>query len=532
MRSLHKLLALGLLGHQSPVAEEEAEAVLLWSEDHETADTDNTLARLPNWYLDQTAPTDDSADAGAATARSSSGGSQNQAHTGSWSMRTSISVTATAQAGCRTNYRVYAEDDPTRDLYYGAWYYIPQTVAVGGFWQNMQFKCRNLDDGTTTVAFGLYIYNPNEGEMAYRLTYKLSEDAGVAGPFSGGSSTEAYSEDSDVLVPAAEWFHVEAYLKPASDYTGQIIVRLNGTEIFNWNNVVTMESGNFCNAWHITNYGKNLGVNTLGDGAATIVLYNDDETIGEGNWIYGSDVEPWSGEAATPEQAAAEFAQSLVSFWALDESSGNRSDQVNSLTLTDNNTVTSDTGKVYSLAALFAAANDESLSIADTTTLDLLDTQWWGAAWVYLADKSASRVIFSKFLTTGNQRSYRLSYASGVDRFQFGVSGGGGTVVSINASNFGSPTVNTWYLVTCYHDSVNDLIGIAVNNGAFNTVNHTAGVFDSTAGFRIGRTQTGEPFDGRIGPVMLGNNYLPTSDDWTWLYNNGDGQTYADFEAL
>jgi hypothetical protein len=278
-----------------PQQQQNLAAQLIWYENHEVDQAGKLYGRLSQWYIGQSTPDQDSAEAGTTATRPSDGAVLSQHHTGNYAMRTNIKPTSTGTAGCRTNYSILAETYPFGDFYYGAWYYQPSVVTVGNFWQNWQWKVRNMALSTAPyVAYALYVYNPAPGYMAYRLTYKLGEDAGVPGPHSGGV-TVAYSEDSSVLIPVAEWYHLEGYIKPAYDYTGQVIIRMNGVEIFNWNNVITMDQAtDRCNAWHITNYGRNLGLgSTLGSGNSTITLYNDDETIGLYDWIYGSAVQPW-----------------------------------------------------------------------------------------------------------------------------------------------------------------------------------------------------------------------------------------------
>ena len=60
--------------------------------------------------------------------------------------------------------------------------------------------------------------------------------------------------------------------------------------------------------------------------------------------------------------AEADLTDNLVAWWTLDETSGTRFDCVGSNDLADNNTVTSDPGKV-NVAAEFTLATEEFLSI-------------------------------------------------------------------------------------------------------------------------------------------------------------------------
>jgi hypothetical protein len=54
-----------------------------------------------------------------------------------------------------------------------------------------------------------------------------------------------------------QWFHLEAYLRQSSAFTGQIIVWQDGVEIFNQNNVKTRYSTS-ANDWSINNYGDHV----------------------------------------------------------------------------------------------------------------------------------------------------------------------------------------------------------------------------------------------------------------------------------
>jgi hypothetical protein len=68
-----------------------------------------------------------------------------------------------------------------------------------------------------------------------------------------------------------------------------------------------------------------------------------------------------------------ELLTNLVSYWKMDEASGQRNDSVGTNHLTDNNTVTSVAGKL-SLASHFVLTNSEFLSLAYNATLEPLET--------------------------------------------------------------------------------------------------------------------------------------------------------------
>lgn len=218
----------------------------------------------------------------------------------------------------------------------------------------------------------------------------------------------------------------------------------------------------------------------------------------------------------------------LVCYWRLEEASGSRADEVGGRTLTDNNTVTSATGKQGS-AAQFVRANSEYLSAASHASLSPGDTDFTLQAWVYLDSKpsgSQMRVI-DKYQV--GFKEYTLLYYQSGDRFELVVSANGSSDSAyVDANTFGAPSTGTWYLIHAWHDSVNNQIGIAVNAGTADTASHSGGVYNSAAAFEIGRNATsGYHWDGRIDEVALWSRVL-TGSERTQLYNGGSGLAYGD----
>lgn len=85
----------------------------------------------------------------------------------------------------------------------------------------------------------------------------------------------------------------------------------------------------------------------------------------------------------------------LDAWYQLDEASGNRADSTsNARTLTDNNTVTQAAGLIGS-AALFTAANSESLSRADTT-FSLTGNNWTISLWAYPTDVAGGAATYGR----------------------------------------------------------------------------------------------------------------------------------------
>lgn len=216
----------------------------------------------------------------------------------------------------------------------------------------------------------------------------------------------------------------------------------------------------------------------------------------------------------------------LTAYWKLDEASGTRVDSgANGQDLTDNNTVTSNTG-IINNAAEFIAANLERLSHVDSTTLSLGDIDCTMAFWVYLSSTNTAMGIGNQYAAAGS-RSWRLLYFSSSAKFRIGVSNDGTTVTN-HDSTFVNPVASTWYLVIWWHDSVNDLIGIDVS-GTSNTSSYSSGIFDSTADFNVGRQDSGGTYwNGRIDEVGFWKRVL-TAGERAELYNSGAGKTCCPF---
>jgi hypothetical protein len=223
----------------------------------------------------------------------------------------------------------------------------------------------------------------------------------------------------------------------------------------------------------------------------------------------------------------------MVEFWALDEASGSRNGSIASQTLTDNNTVTSDTGVVYSTAADFTRANSEYLSRASEATLQMGNINFWIGVWLQMATLpggTANYVIVSK--ENGNPSwEYRIDYNDSVDRFRFILFPSGGS--EVRGNNLGAAAANTWYFLMAWHVSSAAKLYMSINAGSIDDGNVLSTPSTNSSSFRIGaRSSTPTDFfDGVIGPVMIGKNYVPTTDDISFLYNSGAGRTLAAMAA-
>ncbi len=214
----------------------------------------------------------------------------------------------------------------------------------------------------------------------------------------------------------------------------------------------------------------------------------------------------------------------LAAYWKLDEASGNRADSYGGNTLTDNNTVGSTTGKI-SNAAQFVVANNESLSVASTADLVIGNADASLSFWFQLAAKVANQNIVAK--TAAGDGEFFFFYDQPSDRMKFTVHGaaGFGSTTTITANVLGSPATSTWYHVACYHDSINNQIGLWINGVAETPATHTLGVYSTSGAFSLGDFQFTSEFGGLLDEVGFWRRVI-TPREIVALYNGGSGLAY------
>lgn len=235
---------------------------------------------------------------------------------------------------------------------------------------------------------------------------------------------------------------------------------------------------------------------------------------------------------ATPLSARRGYLTSLVSYWELDEASGNALDVHGTNELTDNNTVTAATGKV-SGARDFESTNSEFFSLADNASISTGDIDFSFAVWVNLESLPTSGGDF-QILTKDKAggRDYSLDYLeSSGQGFRFYIDGGGGGFDGMAATGV-LASAATWYFICGGHDATANVVWVSVDAGTPVT-DATAGVAgDSDAVFQMGaREYVGFRgfLDGLIDNAAFWKKDIRA--DVSWLYNAGAGRSYADLVA-
>lgn len=233
--------------------------------------------------------------------------------------------------------------------------------------------------------------------------------------------------------------------------------------------------------------------------------------------------------------------QGLQAWWRMEEAAGN--DRLDStphkIHLAESASYPSTSSGRIGNAADNTAGSSIYFTHADKRRLtEFSDEEVEMGAWVQLNSKSADMTTLSRHNPNTDDREYKLWFdqsagASGQFAFTVNDDGTSGNDVTVLASTFGSPAVDTWYWVSAYHDPVANTIGIQVNNGTIDTTAHTLGIYSGDAtpvDFRVGAAYDSggsntEFWDGLIDEVFLYRRLL-TSGERTALYNSGSGVTY------
>lgn len=216
---------------------------------------------------------------------------------------------------------------------------------------------------------------------------------------------------------------------------------------------------------------------------------------------------------------------SLVSVWC--EAADPTTDEFGSETLTNNGTVATAAGKIGTAADFGTASTTKYLTHADDAALSTGDIDCEFQAWVYLSSKTKGYpCAIGKVSLDGGTIEYNLLYRSSVDKWEWQF----GTAVVRSAAAI---SINTWYLIHAWHDSVNNLVGISVNAGTPDTAADAGGT-DTNKGFAIGTMgdyhDASSTWDGLLNQVAMWKRVL-TSGDRSSLYNAGAGLAYASWDA-
>lgn len=217
----------------------------------------------------------------------------------------------------------------------------------------------------------------------------------------------------------------------------------------------------------------------------------------------------------------------LVSYWKMDEASGNRADAHGANTLTDNNTVGAATG-IINNAADFELSSSESLSILDVTQSGLdLAGDMTISMWIKPESMTGSHGLVTKFRDLAGNKSYRL-HCTTTDIALTLTSNGTTETSAIWTFTL---SAGTWYhLVLVYTASAGSATLYVNNTSQGAKTGLSTSVFNSVSVFRLGSRSSAldvaeQFFDGLMDEVGIWSRTLSSTEVAT-LYGGGAGLAY------
>jgi len=180
-------------------------------------------------------------------------------------------------------------------------------------------------------------------------------------------------------------------------------------------------------------------------------------------------------------------------------------------------------------AAQFVAANTNYLYCASNADLAGADAKFAFIGWVNFDSLATLQCILSKYGNAGD-REYLLWMDQSTSKMRFTVSNDGTATSGVVSTVVLAPSTN--YLVAAWHDSVANVLGIAVN-GTITTASYSNGVWTGTYNFQIGKYAAASGYLGaHLDEWGKWNGWVPDATALAALYNGGAGVTYAELAGL
>lgn len=211
----------------------------------------------------------------------------------------------------------------------------------------------------------------------------------------------------------------------------------------------------------------------------------------------------------------------LFGYYRLNEATGNGIDAYLGNNLIQHNGIVNSSGLIYPIARTFNGSTQ--YFDASSSTFGAIGPKevFSSIIWINLASKANYMAIMTKD-DVGSNREYNVYYDVGNDTFTLELyNGGGSPTITLRTTNFGSPVINTWYML--YWEYNGSSVKINVNNGPFNSVSFTSTPFSGGSTFNLGRwSNSSNYYSGSMGPLRLYKRTL-TDAERTTFYDNGYG---------
>lgn len=160
-----------------------------------------------------------------------------------------------SKADTNTNSRCVRQGILPEQAYYSAWYYVPALANNSGVWNLFHFAGPAPNKGLWDISL---INHPETGGLQLVLYQFDPSDAHNLGTHD---------------IPIGSWFHLQMFLKIASDATGEVGVWLDGTNLYQQGSLATDPLDSKFAQWYVGNLATDIS-------PMESTLYVDDVSVG------------------------------------------------------------------------------------------------------------------------------------------------------------------------------------------------------------------------------------------------------------
>lgn len=183
-------------------------------------------------------------------------------------------------------------------------------------------------------------------------------------------------------------------------------------------------------------------------------------------------------------------------------------------------------------AARLEAALSQHLLATNNSTIQTGPIDFWVAGWIKLNAKDDNYHFASKW-RTGQPNEYRIWFFGDDNPLRFSVSSNGSDQTILEATNFGSLPLDTWFFVLAWHDAAGGAIHLRVNDLPAQSTAHSGGVNAGSSDLIFGAKDPGNrQMDGALDQWAFGKSppggiATVIDDIHATLYNAGQGAFHS-----
>jgi hypothetical protein len=222
----------------------------------------------------------------------------------------------------------------------------------------------------------------------------------------------------------------------------------------------------------------------------------------------------------------------FTSWWNLNEMTGNRNDLIGTNHLIPVNAPASAAGLISNAASFAGNAgntiNQQCLEIASNASLaGGAGENLFLTAAIYLTSLAGNPFFITKYDADTGAAAEWIFYLANNNRFAFDVYDRTNNLTgSVLANTFGTPSINTWYIVQMWFDFAAKTANIVVNNSSVDSVSVASNfnLNNTSASLRVGCVYNNYRYGmaGRIDCMGL-TKTIPSAAQRALIYNNGAG---------